>query len=382
MWPRSATARNVGIVFLGDSHTEGHLGSVTVGANLAGIMPLNGVRDLYWNGTADGAYFPACSHINITTGTQDGQSAVGTNNASFVYYVPQVLRRCSSRFGRIRIANGGIGGSSSFTWGSNNAKGYFLVNSLPNAGDTITAGSVTYTFRVAASSANEITIAAGVNAQATSIANAINGEGSGWGTGTVPNPDCYCAPLPTNGYVNVGAKAVGVAGNSATLAVSGGGRITVFVQMSAGAAASSLLTNMIARVPAGFGSVDVVTLALGTNDASTPGWRATGYQAHLAAAIALIEAQWPSAKIILWKPPVTSAGATATTALTTYVNPATATLAAAASNRSYVDMYGVGAGAGDCLVLDSGGVHLTGYGHCVAAELFGNAIATALGLTS
>ncbi len=380
-WPRIAMPRDIGIVCLGDSHTEGKLPSVTSGANVTGIYPLNGSRDLDWDGSADRTPFRGVNHINVSTGTQDGNCGVAANNASFSIYLPQILRRCSPRVGRVRIANGGIGGSSSFSWSSNVAKGYLLVNSLPNVNDTFTLGSTTYTFVAAAANPNEITIAGTVLAQATNIANAINAEGTGWGAGTTANADGFVSPLPSNGYVGILSTASGTAGNGVTLSVNAGGRVTVFVAMSGGTAASSLLTNMIARVPAGFGPVDIVTITLGTNDSTIVGWRGRGFETHMATFLAAVEAQWPNAKVVLWKPPVTTAGAAATTALTTRINPAVAALVAANPTvRSYVDMYSLGAGAAETLILDSGGVHLTGYGYSLVAEAFAGAIATALGI--
>jgi hypothetical protein len=381
-WPRPAGPRDIGIVCIGDSHTEGYFPSVTVGSKFIGINPQCCGKDRDWTGTADSPYFRGVNHINVTAGTTNAMVAVGVNGPSFTTMLPVILRRhAPNRCGIIRLANLGIGGSAAYDWSGNPAKCYLQINADPQDGDTVTIGSQTYTFRAAAAVANEVTIAVGnMTTTAIRLANAVNAEGAGFGAGTVYNPEVMATLQPSGALFELYSRKIGAAGNGETLAVNAGGRITIFQAFLGGNNAPALLTNGIARVPVGFGRVDVVTITLGTNDATETGCRGRGYEAYMAQALALIEAQWPTAKVILWKPPITLAGALANNAITGVINPAVEAVASAAPNRSFVDMTSVGSGGGDAVVVDAGGVHLTGYGYSLAAEMFAARIAEALGL--
>lgn len=378
MWPRGPSTRDIGIVCIGDSHTNGQLPIATVAASVTGICPLNGAKDKEWNGTSDN---PVCLGLGYGDDTGKTDSLLGLDNTkpSFTLYLPEILRRCSSRFGRIRLANFGCGGASSYSWSATSATGYFDIATQAQANDTATADGVTYKFVASASAPYDVTIGATIAETAANLGRAISAEGAGFGAGTLAHPTMFCGSTPYNRYVSLTSTAIGAAGNGNVLSTTGG-RVGVMAQMSNGGT-MGLLANAFAKVPAGFGQVDAVTITLGTNDASRIGWRGRGFEVHMEALCQRIEAQWPSAKIIMWKPNVSGGGATITNALVNTINPAVAAVVAAnPSTRSFVDMYALGAGAGTGLILDSGGTHLTGYGYSIAAELFGGAIASALGM--
>lgn len=379
MWPRGPSTRDIGIVCIGDSHTNGQLPIATVAASVVGPLAINGGKDKEWNGTSDNAAWLGLGYNN-DSGKTDGMIGIDNTRPSFTMYLPSVLRKSSPRFGRIRLANLAAGGSSSYSWAATCATCYVSTDTNPQAGDTLTVGSVTYTFRASATLPNEITIGGTNLLTAINIGHAVSAEGTGFGAGTVPNPEAFCPSDRADKYTGLTSTKVGALGNNEILSTVSGGRISFMAQFSNGGT-MGLFANATALVPAGFGQVDAVTITLGTNDASRPGWRGRGFQAHMNALCARIEAQWPTAKIIMWKPNVSGGGAAITTALTTTINPAVAAVVSAnPSTRSFVDMYALGAGAGTGLILDSGGTHLTGYGYSIAAELFGGAIASALGM--
>lgn len=378
-WVEWPITRDVGIVCIGDSHTNGQLPISTVGANVTGIYPLNGAKDKEWNGTSDNPCFTGRG-CNDAAGITDASLGIDNTVPSFTMFLPQVLRRSSSKFGRIRLVNLGAGGASSYSWSASSATGFLDVATIPDVNDTVTVDTVTYTFKAAAAQANEVTIGASKEEAAANLARAISAEGAGYGAGTVANPTIFCGAIPTGHVVSLTSRAIGALGNGNVLAVTGT-NVTIIAQMTNGGL-TGLLANAIAKVPAGFGTVDVVTITLGTNDAARMGWRGAGFQLHMEALCQRIEAQWPGVRIVMWKPCVSGGGAAITNALTGSINPAIAAVVAAKPlTRSFVDMYALGAGSGSSLILNSGGTHLTGYGYALAAELFGNAIAATLNMS-
>lgn len=75
------------------------------------------------------------------------------------------------------------------------------TNPVDLDGDTMTIGSVTYTFKDTVSAANDIAIGATVAATQANIVAAINGSGTPgteYGTGTVQNPDAKMDPFATD----------------------------------------------------------------------------------------------------------------------------------------------------------------------------------------
>lgn len=96
------------------------------------------------------------------------------------------------------------------------AGGLVTFAGTADADDTVTIGSVTYTFKTSvATTANEILIGASAAATASNLAAAINnGVGSGtlFGSSTVVHPTV--AASATTGVVSLTAKAAGTAGNS------------------------------------------------------------------------------------------------------------------------------------------------------------------------
>lgn len=77
------------------------------------------------------------------------------------------------------------------------------IISNPTNNRTVTVGSVTYTFRVSASSANEVTIGSTAIETAENLTAAINGTGGG--SGTVAHPDVTASVLDSGAYVMVEA---------------------------------------------------------------------------------------------------------------------------------------------------------------------------------
>lgn len=382
-----AMGMHLGIVCIGDSHTEGHLDTVTVsGAEKLGLFALSSPRDLEWTGTADRAWCGADNTIGTDVGCQDPNAAHSTSRpGSFTAWIPQLLRRAFPvALGTIRIANLGIGGSSTYSWVGVQANGFFQCPTTPPvAGDTVTLGGVTYTFRASATLPNEVTISSTAGTM-QNLGNAINAEGTGWGAGTVPNPNCFCPNVSSSINLHVYAILTGPAGNSIGISSSTANVLSLDNALSptthlvAGATGATLYNANKALIPASFGSVDIITITLGTNDAARTGYRARGMQTELAALVAKLHVDFPAAKIIIWRAPIGS-GVTNTT-ITSTVLPAVDAVVAANPGFVYsVDMNSVGAGLNDVLTLGSD-PHLSQYGYSVAAQLFAKGIANALGL--
>lgn len=104
------------------------------------------------------------------------------------------------------------------------ASGSITVNENPLTGQELVIGSTTYHFSDTGSlSANDIKIGESVNATAANIAaaiNAIEGAGTMYGTGTVPNTDATAHNY--DNVVNVIAQTSGVAGNSVVFTTTSG----------------------------------------------------------------------------------------------------------------------------------------------------------------
>lgn len=88
-------------------------------------------------------------------------------------------------------------------------------------GDTVTVGSITYTFRtsIAAQPPNAILIGGSANVTTVALANALLGLGASSSTGTLPNPDVYVV-TPTGSITNtlaISARKGGASGNSLAL---------------------------------------------------------------------------------------------------------------------------------------------------------------------
>lgn len=90
------------------------------------------------------------------------------------------------------------------------------VNPVDLDGDTMTIGSVTYTFKDTVASANDIKIGATVAATQANAVAAINGTGTPgteYGTGTVYNPDAKMDPFATDVAI-LTARVAGSVGNA------------------------------------------------------------------------------------------------------------------------------------------------------------------------
>lgn len=78
------------------------------------------------------------------------------------------------------------------------------------ANETVTIGSVTYTWKASASAANEVTVGASASASIDNLVAAVN---NGSGTGGVQNPDASAVKASAS-TMTVTARAAGSAGNS------------------------------------------------------------------------------------------------------------------------------------------------------------------------
>lgn len=376
--------RSIGILVIGDSHAAGRLNTAVVsGAEKLGLYAFSSSRDRHWTGSADAPQFPMDNSIGAVNGsTQDPNTGGTVNTGSFTAWIPMLLRQSfPNDLKIIRVANTAIGGSSSFTWAGETASGYLQVLVLPTVGDTVTVGSVVYTFRASASIANEVTIGGTLTATAINLANAINAESTGWGTGTVANPGAYCPNAPASGLFRIFALSTGTAGNSTILSTSNGTSISVYQAFAGGSATSAQYAASKAQIPSGFGSVDIVIITLGTNDAGRVGYRGRGTAAEMVKLIANIHADYPLAKIILWRTPTTTAGGLTQASIAGVVAAMDAVVAANPLFVSAVDMNALGNPiSADTSIVSADGIHLTSYAYSFAAQMYSRKIATALGL--
>jgi lysophospholipase L1-like esterase len=389
------------LVALGDSHLNGAIPVATdTLTDKLGLFPLVSPKDFQWNGAGGFNYaFSSNGAINSTTApnaSTDSSIAVTANSGSPLAQMPGLLRAAYPYLGNITVANCAVGGSSSYTWAGEFAWGYIKAFGLPTDGDTVTLGSVTYTFKNALTAANQVKIGVSAGVTLENLGKAVNLEGTAgveYGSGTAANPTMFY-PLGALDNTTVNgrfySRTIGAAGNGVTLAgtntagicpATSGLVATTSRVTSNGADASALYVNAKSKL-SGIGTVDAFLVSLGTNDAERAGFRGTGTQTYLAALIANIKADYPGAKVILHKPFVSGRGPTNTTALDTYINPAVAALAAADPGTvSYVDLYSLGTGGtGNIKILGSDGTHGTSYAYALMAQLDAKAIATALSL--
>lgn len=285
------------------------------------------------------------------------------------------------------IANYGVAGSSSYSWSGEMAKTYIYAGAQPNPNDTITIGGVTYTFVVSATTANQVQIGASAAQTNLNLINAINAEGTGWGAGTVQNPQVFApAAYAAAAYMSIFARSTGPQGNSIAVSSSNQAGVTT-VDIGLNPVASSTLfygsntsgiwANALANMAggAGFGTPDVVLVTLGTNDAGRFGWRGQGFLAEMTKFINNIHAKWPNAQIILWKPTPSTAAPPWSLSL---VLPAVAQLAATYPFVTYIDMNTPGLGSGAVGIVGNDGTHLSWYGYQLVAQLFAAAIVKVL----
>lgn len=155
--------------------------------------------------------------------------------------------------------------------------------------------------------------------------------------------------------------------------------------MSGGSDTSALYNNgkNILASGTGFGSPDIFLVTLGTNDSArcTTSGHCPDYQTELQKLVTNIRTDYPTAKIVLWHPIVSSVNAR-NIYLSQVVNPAVdAIVAADPTHVSTIDVYGLGTGAAPTYILaPSNGTHATIYGYEVIAQLFAAKLVSALGL--
>lgn len=379
-----ATTSNLVIVGIGDSHTNGQIPTSVSASDTLGTLALTSPRDKMWNGTGVNAYFKADSQINSTTGAQDPNLSLGITTGSYLTAIPGLIRAAYPLIGDITVANLAVGGASAFSWAGEQSRAYIQANAQANAGDTITIGATTYTFVAAAAAANEVTIGASASATMLNLANAVHLEGSGWGAGTAINASCYFPNPSAAAALRIQAKQSGVAGNSIVISGSSTTRIRTCDQfltpttpftMVGGSATSAIYANGKTALAggSGIGSVDYFVVTLGTNDALRAGYRGVTMQSELQILVNNIAADFPTAKIIIWRPLDTSSSSAY---LVPNVIPAIDALVTANPGRVYsVDVYSIGAGSGNTKMVQTvGGIHATNYGYSVIAQMFARKI--------
>lgn len=390
--PPGGSRSTVRILELGDSHTMGVLhGAVVSGTEVVGPSSLSSTKDEMW--TAAGVS-PVCysnSGIGRFSGVPphlntDGNLGV-TNSGSFVNWVPGILRASYPHlFDRIRYCNYGMGGACSYSWSGNSATAYIGVQAPANAGDTITINGRVYTFRAVPAVADEIAIGGTVNAQAVNIFHALNADGTAgaYGPGTTINADVFCTNVPGGFLLPMTARQIGALGNANVMASSAGAgtRVYIYQQFANGDDYSNLLylCQQDMATGGGFGTPDVITLLLGTNDASRLGWNAINYQTHMAALLARLRADYPATPVVMWQPPATG-GVSSNALITGTIMPANVALAAAHDWVTLIDANVLANTAGTTTaIISADGVHLTVLGYNYAAQLLAKGIAQALGL--
>ena len=377
---RGSGARDIGIVAIGDSHTAGEVHTVTVsGSEQMGASGLSSPLDEFWTGSAVGAFWPVQDDILTGATSEDPNTLNPTNLGSYMRWIAQSLRLAYPQIRRIRIANLGLAGASSYSWAGAQDSGYLSADANASVGETIEVnhpdGNRTYTFVAAAASAGQVTIGGSAVGTAQNLARAINAEGAGFGAGTTKHPGAWCPVIPGGALFRVSSKKVGSA-SGLTLFASSGGHISLYQAASGGASVAGAYTEALSLVPAGFGRVDVVLVMLGTNDAVRAGYRAEFTGANMISLVAQLRASFPGAKIVVGKPPVHGDG-TANARITDTVLPALSGLAV----DGFADLNMLGAGSAGTAILSADGVHLTNAGYQIAASLWAKAIAQALSIS-
>lgn len=394
-----ANLPDLNIAVIGDSHAESQAQSALAIGDVTGVFGIEGLvspLDRMWDGVSgDAATWIANSNVNVTTGTKDPNVTKGSNMGTPLTKLTRVLRQAfPTRCGIIRLANLALGGSSSYSWAGELAGGYVGAVSNANDGDTVTLGSVTYTFRASVSVANDVLIGGSANDSNRNLSYAVNKaggtEGTTYGTGTVANPDVFCPNPASTQYAQYFHKATGTAGNATVIASSTTARIsavtaslvpTLSTTMTGGSATSAIWTNALARLNAGAGMVpDVFLVSLGTNDADRIGWRGVGFEAEMQILLDNIRVAYPSVPIVLQRPPATRGGATPTNALTNIIVPAIDDLIAD-NTGVYLgaDMWTLGLGTGNTSIINSNGTHMTSYGQDLWVQGAAKGIARSLG---
>jgi len=391
-----ANLPDLNIAVFGDSHFNGPTPSNTAIGDTTTAFGTDGAAsplDRMWSASGDAPLFLANSSLASVAGSTDSNLGFSANAGSDVIAIPRLLRLSfPMRCGIIRVANFGVGGASSYSWAGELASLFTRAVANANDGDTMVIGGVTYTFRTTCSVANDVLIGGSANETNGNLGKAVNASGgtpgTTYGTGTVVNPNVFCSSSASAQYVKFCAKTTGTAGNSEVVTSSTTARIAVAstVNLSAqlsqtmtgGSATSALYANAKTTLAANGGMTpNVVIAALGTNDAARAGWNAGGFEDEMQKLIDNINADWPSAKIILWKP-------VGSGLVSSVIVPAVDALVTANSGLvSAVDMNTGGAGTGDVAIRRSDGAHLTYYGGGgLKCQAFAKAIAAAQGWTA
>lgn len=123
------------------------------------------------------------------------------------------------------IASNNVRDDTYITAAYNKAENTLTLTGNPSNDDTVTIGSQIYVFKNILAAANDILIGANAENTLTNLRNAINGgsgEGTIYGTGTIPNP-LVSANTGVGNTLTVYALSGGVAGNSIAVSESTSG---------------------------------------------------------------------------------------------------------------------------------------------------------------
>ena len=356
--------KSVRIVGTGDSHIAGRVGATAT------------------------EQLVSCQFDNSDPAGDPNTIGSATSAGSFLSWLPEALRL--ARPGQIsdaRVINLGDGGASVYSLNGVLAHGYFNFSGVPADGETVSVGGKTYRFETTPSQAYDVQKGTqGITAQ--NLGYAINGEGPVLYAGTLTNPSVF-VPNPTTGATynpEMFAINTGTAGNSIAISSTSGvvtalnASVSPGATLSGGAATSPLQTNnFVNLVPGGFGTVDLVVISLGTNDATRRGYRARGFATEAAGFLAYLHATYPSAKVVWGYPPPQSDAVTESYNTGTVIPSLVALQSANPTLLSLVDTHTVQPGYPLTLTRSSDGVHCTPFGYWRWSSLYAEVCATALG---
>lgn len=384
-----SAGRNLGILVIGDSHAVGRMGTETGVASPITVAVESAVNSLVrtprntqsWNGSSFDATFKndnaigtmgTCNELNVQQGADyDYLSSWGP-------MADIIMRRYGDKCSGIRLCNAAMGGSTSIAWSSQQSRVCLQIPTTPADGTLTVLGSKTYRWKDTPAQVNDVQTNANTTTCMQNLACAVNEEFSGFFAGTTQNPEFHAPALPTTNAGWFYAVTPGVAGDSLTVTVAG--NVSILIPLGGGAAASGLWTMAKGLCTAAFGSVDIIIVCLGTNDASRQGWRgARGTETEMKRLFTNLATDYPSAKVVAWRPPVIPTNAY----MAGYVMPAINAALAAHPEVTIVDMNVLGAGTSPTDMLEADGLHLKNYQYgSVMPELFARGVGRALGWDS
>lgn len=336
--------------------------------------------------------------------------AVRTHSVTVMNTVRSLRDAYSSKLGRIRIANCGVGGSALSGWVGDRSATFIANTANAIEGDTLVVGGVTYRFTATPSQIYDVLIGGTSIATLQNLFYAINidpANTSGYFPGTPQNPNIVALSIPSSGvYARVHSRAVGAATNN--LVVSGGNLARISgadsasavpvasVNLTGGGDESGLWRNLLFRTKqAGIGQVDAGFCTLPTNDALRVGLRGADMPAYLNKLLAQWKAEFPGVPLIFDRPFQTRSGFGNLALVNTILPAIDAWAAANADVVSLIDLYGLGLGVGltagtgigssgatrgETSIIEETGPHGTQLGQAYLVQLTVNQIARVCGL--